>query len=618
MSVRRSPLLDFMEEHYEILPPAPITGPFLIENSPWLAEPAYSLCDPANRETTMQLAAQGGKNLIAEGFIGYTILHAPGNILFYGQTDEDAEMFATSRALKRARSIPILQHVWPDTKGAAKNNQIHLGHLTLEFLGANKSNARGKSAPYLICDEKHLPQWQGMGKIIRKRVSAFWDHHILNISTAGEEGSEIDLDYQRGSMEDWHLGCPACQRPIRLMWSQEVKTIVWEAPPEIFKTFHPEKGKWNFRELRKHVRFRCPWPDCSCEERDSTPLRKEMNRLGSYICDNPDASPDHRSFHVSQIAYPWVAWEAMVEEWILALEQAKTGDLSNLKTFVIETMGHTWRKQVSNASTAHVTGDYMILDMVFSWDEEKDRFATVDVQERGGRHFWVVIRAWAGGGKSRLINAFRCESWDHVERVINDHNVKAKRVGVDSRHATEEVKEMCARKGWHYMVADATREEYDWRRPGATTVRRPYKRSNWTDTTVSEIDPVTKQRVRKYAHGIIFSKAWARSVLANRIGGQGTEWGLPSDVANLVFRGTAKIESSYMGQLNSWVEKEVVVNKKSGEKGLQWVQINTDDHIRACEEMQLVLASISGFFPAEFTSQKRNLDNQDNSSLDGG
>lgn len=586
-TIRRSPLLDFMEEHYEILPPAPITGMFRIENSPWAAEPLFALCDPHIREVTAQWAAQGGKNLLAEGFIGYSVLHNPGNVLFYGQTDEDAEMFATSRALKRIRSIPILQNVWPDTKGAAKHNQIHLGHMVLEFLGINPSNARGKSAPIVISDEKHLKIWKGMGEIVRERASAFWDGKFLNISTAGEEGCEIDLDYTRGSQEDWHLGCPACQRLVRLTWSQEVQTIVWE------NTLSAD-GTKNIREIRKTVRFRCPWEDCNCEEKDSTPLRKEMNRLGGYVVDNPDAAENHRSFHVSQIAYPWRSWETMAEKWILASEQAKRGDLFNLKTFVIEAMGHTWQRKVSNSSTAHVTGDYMIVDMDFLWELEKDRFGTVDVQERNGRHYWVVIRAWAGGGLSRLVYAYRCESWDEVKRRLDENGVKPKRVGVDSRHATEEVKEMCAKEGWHYMVADATREEYEWRKPGTVTVRRPYKRSSWHQVYTTQ----EGKQDRRYAHGIIFSKEWVRGVLANRIGGAGTEWGLPSDVGQLIFRGTAKIESSYMAQLNSWVEKEVE-SKITGEKKLQWVMTNTDDHIRACEEMQLVLAALQGFFPSE-------------------
>lgn len=588
--VRRSPLLDFMEEHYEILPPAPITGKFRIENSPWLAEPMHALCNPAMREVTMQLAAQGGKNLVCEGYIGYSILHNPGNILFYGQTDEDAEMFATSRALKRAREIAILQSVWPETRGAKKHNQIHLGHMVMEFLGINPSNARGKSAPIVICDEKHLKIWKGMGEIVRERASAFWDAKFLNISTAGEEGSEIDLDYLRGSQEDWCLACPACERLVKLTWSQEEQTIVWE-------TVFSVDGTKNIREMRKTVRFKCPFPDCPCEERESVPLKLEMNRLGGYVVGNPDSAEDHRSFHVSQIAYPWRAWEALMEKWIKADEQAKKGDLTNLKTFVIENMGHTWKRRVSNSSSAHVTGDYSIVGMEFFWDIEKDRFATVDVQERNGRHYWVTIRAWAGGGPSRLIYAYRCESWEEVKKRIAENEVKPKRVGCDSRHATEEVKEMCAIEGWHFMVADAIREEYEWRRPGAVTVKRPYKRSTWSQVFVNK----DGRQERRYAHGIVFSKEWARKVLANRISGAGTEWGLPSDVGALEFRGTAKIESSYMAQLNSWVEKEEP-DKKTGEIKMQWVMTNTDDHIRACEEMQLVLAAIEGFFPSEITS----------------
>lgn len=593
-SIRRSPLLDFAEEHYVILPPASKTGPFKIENGYWLAEQMYALSDPSIREVTAMQAAQGGKNLLCEIFISYIIVNAPGNILFYGQTDLTAARFGEDRVLKRAKEIPIISNVWPDTKGAARENQVKLEHLTMEFLGVGKGNIEGKSAPYVMCDEKHLKTWKGLGAIVKKRCDAYWDHKIFNLSTAGDQGSEIDLDFHRGTQEDWHLGCPACHKAVRLTWSQEVQTIVWEAPPEQFKKAHPSSGEWNFTELRKLVRFRCPW--CKCEERDSEPLRKEMNRLGCYVTDNPFAPPDHRSFHVSQIAYPWISWESMAEEWINACELSKTGDLTNLRNFVIRTMGQTWTKKVSNSSTAHVTGDYMVVGMLFSWEQEKERFGTVDVQERGGRHFWLVCRSWAAGGASRLIMAYRCESWDEVKRRLDENHIKSYCVGVDSRHATEEVKEVCAREGWLYMVADMTRTEYDWQGPSGSRVKRPYKRSEWTDTTVTKIDEHGRKK-RVYAYGLIFSKDWARSVLANRVSGQGTEWGLPSDINNLVFRGTAKIESSYLGQLNSWVEKEVEV-KATGEKKLQWTQINTDDHIRACEEMQLPLAAICGFFPS--------------------
>lgn len=145
------------------------------------------------------------------------------------------------------------------------------------------------------------------------------------------------------------------------------------------------------------------------------------------------------------------------------------------------------------------------------------------------------------------------------------------------------------------MVADMTRDEYETPGPGNTKVRRPFKHHRWHDTRV------TSEGQNQYAHGIIFSKNWARSVLTNRITGQGSEWGLPSDIDNLVFKGTAKIESSYMSQLNSWAERDKE-DKQTGEKKKQWVMTNTDDHLRDCEEMQVVLAGMRGFFPSELTN----------------
>jgi hypothetical protein len=159
----------------------------------------------------------------------------------------------------------------------------------------------------------------------------------------------------------------------------------------------------------------------------------------------------------------------------------------------------------------------------------------------------------------------------------------------------KEVKEKCAEKGWHFLLADATRDSYQWVLPNGAKVLRPYKKSAWADTRRRPEGGL----VRVFAGGYLFSKAWAREVIKNRINGQGSEWGLPDDVRELVFEGTNKRHSSYMAQLNSWAEREIVV-KATSQKATRWVQINDDDHLRACEEMQLVLAAIAGYIPSEF------------------
>jgi len=56
-------------------------------------------------------------------------------------------------------------------------------------------------------------------------------------------------------------------------------------------------------------------------------------------------------------------------------------------------------------------------------------------------------------------------------------------------------------------------------------------------------------------------------------------------------------------QINSWVEKEVE-DKKTGATRLQWVMVNTDDHLRACEEINVVLAAVSNLFPSVLADTK--------------
>ena len=42
-------------------------------------------------------------------------------------------------------------------------------------------------------------------------------------------------------------------------------------------------------------------------------------------------------------------------------------------------------------------------DPLAPWPLERDRFATIDVQASGGRHYYLVIRAWGLGGVSRQL-----------------------------------------------------------------------------------------------------------------------------------------------------------------------------------------------------------------------
>jgi hypothetical protein len=92
--------------------------------------------------------------------------------------------------------------------------------------------------------------------------------------------------------------------------------------------------------------------------------------------------------------------------------------------------------------------------------------------------------------------------------------------------------------------------------------------------------------------------------LHNRILGQGARWELPDDVHGLVFEGTNKKQTDYLSQLNSWVLRPKL-NPRTGVTEVNWHKVYADDHIRACEEMNLIMAALFGIVPSELSDDSK-------------
>lgn len=606
-----SPLLEFAENHYVLGDDAPVPGLFNIINSPYLAEPFKAWCDARVREVTLQIAAQMGKNMMTEIVMAFIALHMPGNVLFYSQTDEDAEEFMEKRALPRFRSIDVLRHLMPmeGVKGyrqAERDTSIILPHMWMQPYGVNDSNTRSKSAPYVLNDELHIKaRWTpGMRSKCKERGSSFWNRKTLNTSTAGDEGSEIDIALKEGTNEVWALGCPECHKLVVLKddstirkWSEKPRIVSWEPVDgeKGWERMYPNKERWNFQEVRKNLRFICP--HCQCQHRDSLELRREMNRVAKYVITNPTAPEDHRSFQASQLASWWKSFDEITERWIKAREKQKQGDTKELRLFVIECLGETWNFQITPGGQVNLAGTYELSEPgKFEWEHEYELMMTGDVQEKGGRHIWYVIRAWAKGGKSRLVAAGRAESWLDFQRIQKLHAVPDNHVGVDARFATKEVQEICGLNKWRWLQADEGENKmYAHPGPGGRgIVQRPFSvRKN------VNVYAGTSKQGQLFAKGFNYSKSWVREVLHYRLIGQGSPWELPQDVDKLSnWKGTRVAITSYMEQLHSWKRAEKL-DKQTNEVEELWTQVYRDDHIRACEEEQIIMASLLGIVPLD-------------------
>lgn len=594
------PVMLFGEAHYELPMDASISGPFHAYNSPYLIEPARALTDPRIREVNCQFGAQGGKNLLIELFMGYIIIHDPGNILFFGQTDEDAEKFARTRALARIRPLKCMEGIWPDMQfsGAHRVSEARLAHMNIEFIGANMSNTQGKTARYVIRDEAHL--WvgvkAGMMAQASNRADGFWDAKILTTSTGADQNTDQDTSWNSGTREIWCIGCPDCGRRVRgrfvqPKWTEKPRFLIWDAN-EITK---PEGKLWNIQEVRKTVRFKCPHEDCGVEYRDSRQMRIEMNLNGAYIVTNPMAATNKRSFRVSQLAYPWVSWEEIVETWICAVERMRTGDPSLLRNCIIKNFAETWKTEIAGGQAQLTYGGYSTKD-VFRWEKEKQRYMAVDVQEQGGRHFIYGVYAFSDEGETRLIEAGRLDSWVAVEAKRQQFTISEGRVGIDSNYMPKEVKENCGLRGYTWLEAQETTRSFLHSISGNEKVHRCYSpRVKWDTLIGKRNNPEIRSRV---AYGYRYSKRWAMEVVHHRVSGVGAKFEVPSDVAEFKWKGTNYEQTSYLEQIGSWVPVSVT-DENTNQTKRTWKKTYKEDHSSAALEMALVLACIDRLVPSD-------------------
>ena len=77
---------------------------------------------------------------------------------------------------------------------------------------------------------------------------------------------------------------------------------------------------------------------------------------------------------------------------------------------------------------------------------------SVDVQESGGFHTWVLVRAYNDEGKSRMVWAGRLETWGDIEAKAEEFKVLPKMVFIDSGDQTRDVYYQCCLHGWIALV----------------------------------------------------------------------------------------------------------------------------------------------------------------------
>jgi hypothetical protein len=408
------------------------------------------------------------------------------------------------------------QLVVPEDRSKKKINYVSLPSGFVILAGANTNNLQSKTARRVNCDEVYL--WkQGFLKEAKKRCTKYWNKKIFKVSTAGDKGQDLDVEFESGTKEEWHLGCPNCQK----LSFPKLERLKWDN-----EGCKNQDGSYDLSRLMESVRYECE--HCLTRFVHTSEFAKKANDIGGYVRTNFQSAPRCRSFRWNALCLPphEVSHGQLVVEFVLATQDSRNGNDLPLKEFLQKRMAESWNPhQFSESKFLPTTPEG-------EWPDEKHRFGTVDVQRD---HFWVLIRAWSSDGRSRALWFGRSETWAEVQEKLDEYKVDPGFVLVDSGFNTEEVYSECAlRNSVKTFNGGASRDWWGWlATKGEGLANKSYKHSIGKGRVV--LQPYGKPQYVKskigdssqrnlYCKLVLWSNNAVKDITVKLRDGKGAEW----------------------------------------------------------------------------------------------
>ena len=406
----------------------------------FLREVMEAFADPLVNRLTIQCSAQSAKTLTILVLLCWVIVENPGNLLWVTRNDTEAKRIANMRLWPMLESCPPVAKKLPQAKNLKKTKEAFIPGAYVALCGATDKGAL-QSTPYryILGDESR--SWpKGALEMVSKRVRSFGHQYkFVLLSTPDEEDDAMDLAYQNGDQRIWYARCRECGDYFKTDWDNLHYEVI-----------RNEEGDYLFDEIAETIRVECP--NCKEQYWDHPIDRKWMSRNGKWIPSNPDAPRNEVSFHWGAILPYWALLRDQVVEFLKAKASLSLGEIAALKDHYNETRGLPWSMDYAHRDIDErieaITEDYdPALDPV-PW-EEKDpegagkrwrRWMGVDVQAKGGLHFYYSARSCCEGGKSRLLEyGTNLMSFAEVADKAEQWGIPGNQVVIDCAYNTAQV-----------------------------------------------------------------------------------------------------------------------------------------------------------------------------------
>lgn len=559
---------------------------FDLDFFPWLRKPMETMTDYSIPMQAQIMAAQLGKGRSAEAAVPFFVVNDPGDITWYGMTNEKADEYAEERLMPTLRNCDPVKPYIPEDRHKKRKAAIIMAHMVMEVLGANETNTQSRTRRIIFCDEAW--SWEpGMLASAIARTSApnlIGRRKIIITSTAGDEDSDLERYWETSTQECWHAACPVCKAAHPFALSREqcrrvpahlpVFSLKWDDN----ETTRPGGSTWNIEEVKKTVRLVCP--TCKTELSESPAVLRGFRETGDYVTMNPMASKEKAGFWVPRI--PAGEWAAMVERFLKVNEERKMGDESNFREFMIKDLAEKWIVGGAEVTETTPMRDYEVPANPedFTWEKEYGRFMTVDRQALSPQ-FWYLVQAWSQNGESRWIDAGHCETKEEVELIAEKHGLiglKSVQVAVDCGWEADDTWAWIAQNHWYGLRGDDV-AGYRHTRPGKKPVLKYF-----SPKIIRRVGVGGKNRLNVSCIEFMWSNLSIKNFLSRLRAGKGLYYGIAKNIGdNLI----AHLDAEYR-------KSEV----RAGKTTQRWVQRGKrPNHLLDCAAMNVVCAQMAQLIP---------------------
>lgn len=427
-------------------------------------------------EVVVCKSARVGYTKMMMAAMGYFAEHKHRNQAVWQPTDEDADDFVKTEIDPMLRDVSAMKRVFPEYLSRHRNNTLRqktfLGSVLHIRGGKAAKNYRRLSVDVALLDEvdgfdTDIEKEGSPITLSRKRIEgATFPKQILGSTPKLKNLSMIEARYDQAERRyAFHIPCPHCDAMHTLRFGDAESKFGFKFnkdDPESVQQMCENCGVCYTQAEYKAVSHRGLWID----------------QYGGYVINDEFFDIDHNPIPVPRsvgvriwTAYsPMTTWAQIVREFLSAQAKAKTGDKSELKTFVNTTKGETWEEEVEETdqnalkqraeSYALRTVPKGGLVLVAGVDVQDDRFE-INVWAIGkGEEMWIVdyIIIYA--------NPAIPESWEKLDQQLKatyphacGQHLAIEAAGIDSGgHFTHQVYDFCRhreKKGVHAIKGDS-------------------------------------------------------------------------------------------------------------------------------------------------------------------